>query len=333
MAGVDLSDLMGGEGVPSDEDMRGTVDDNSADNSADSDAGSLDIPQNTLELIEQPGGDDADDEGGDADDEGGDAPKGRKQLVPLGALQEERNKRQELQQQLLERDQRQQQLNDRLTRLLEAQQLAQNPPPEPEVIPDFDDDPRGHVNGLRRQFEQQMQQMQQLLGGQQQNTQQAQYFQQVQSRVAVDEQTYRATNPDYNEAAQFFNDRKLAEYAALGLDPVAARQQLAKDVFGVAQLAYQQNKNPAEVLHNLAKAFGHTPGQGGQQLAPGNGGNNGAPPAKQPLTSLSSLEGASRAPDEKGKLTAAQVAEMSDKDFDALWNDMAKKSNTNRIKI
>jgi hypothetical protein len=343
MPGVDLSDLMGGEGVPSDQDMRGTVD----DNNAESDAGSQDIPQGALELIEKPGAGDLD-VSGDGDDDDSANPKGRKQLVPLGALQEERNKRQELQQQVQEQQRAQQQLADRLTRLLEAQQLAQNPPPEPEVIPDFDEDPRGHVEGLKRQFSQQLEEMRQFMSGQQQTNQQAQFFQQIQSRVAVDEQTYRQVAPDYDQAAKFFNDRKLAEYGALGLDPVAARQQLAKDVLGIAQIAYQQGKNPAELLHGLAKAFGHVakPGDapGAQPPADngwyppnvggGNGGQSGAPAAKQPNTSLSSLEGAARAPDEKGKLTALQVAEMSDKDFDALWADMAKKGNSNsRIKI
>jgi hypothetical protein len=322
---VDISDLMGGD-APTDADLQGTVD----DNNAESDAGALDHPQGEKELYEDLTGA-GDDDSDDVDT--GDAPKPRKQLVPLGALQEERNKRQELQQQLTERAAQQDKLAERLARLLEQQQQLANPAPEPEVIPDFDEDPRGHVDGLRRQFEQQLEQLRQFAGGQNQANQQAQQFQQVQHRVAADEQVYRATNPDYNDAAQYFNDRKLAEYTALGMDNTTARQQLARDVYGVAQIAYQQGKNPAEVLHNLAKAFGFT----GKPPTPGNGGGNGggAPAApKAPNTSLSSLEGSARAPDEKGKLTAAQIADMPDKDFDELFARMGRDaSRSNRIKF
>ncbi len=342
---VDISDLMGGGAAPTDAELQGTVD----DNNAESDAGALDHPNGDKQVYEAvSGGGDGGDDGGDDDDTDNPAPKGRKQLVPLGALQEERNKRQELQQQLTERAAQQDKLAERLARLLEQQQQANNPAPEPEVIPDFDEDPRGHVDGLRRQFEQQLGQMQQFINGQGQHNQQAQQFQQVQHRVAADEQVYRATNPDYNEAAQYFNDRKLAEYTALGMDNVTARQQLARDVYGVAQIAYQQGKNPAEVLHNLAKAFGFAgkpkpkPGNGtpgledGWDFPPDGGGPGGAAPAAHvpPNTSLSNLQGAARAPDEKGKLTGAQISEMSDSDFDKLFEQMGRQSrNANRIKF
>lgn len=325
--GLDISELMGSDPAPTDEQLRGTD-----DNTADSDAGALDHAPDGKQVYEDLSGDDSDDSGDGTDVDTGDGQKPRKQLVPLGALQEERTKRQELQQQLTERAAQQDRLAERLARLLEQQQQAQNPPPEAEVIPDFDEDPRGHVDGLKRQFEQKLQQMEQFMQGQGHSNQQAQQFQAVQQRVAVDENTYRATNPEYNDAAQFFNDRKLAEYMALGMDQVAARQQLARDVYGVAQIAYQQGKNPAEMLHNIAKAFGFagkpTPGNGG-----GNGG--GAPAAqKAPNTSLSSLEGSARAPDEKGKLTAAQIADMPDDEFDKLFESMGKQArSSNRIKF
>ncbi len=323
---VDISDLMGGGAAPTDADLRGTD-----DNVAESDAGALDHPQGEKQIYEDLDGGDGGDGGDDTD--APDGAKPRKQLVPLGALQEERTKRQELQQQLTERAAQQDKLAERLARLLEQQQQLANPAPEPEVIPDFDEDPRGHVDGLRRQFEQKLAQMDQFMNGQGQANQQAQHFQQVQHRVAADEQVYRTANPDYNDAAQYFNDRKLAEYTALGMDQVAARQQLARDVYGVAQIAYQQGKNPAVVLHNLAKAFGF----GGAKVPMySNGGNNGGAhtPPMAPNTSLSSLEGAARAPDEKGKLTAAQISDMPDEEFNKLFEQMGRQSrNANRIKF
>lgn len=39
-------------------------------------------------------------------------------------------------------------------------------------------------------------------------------------------------------------------------------------------------------------------------------------------TSLSTLSGTARAPDEKGNITASDISEMSDAEFDRFWQQM-----------
>lgn len=241
----------------------------------------------------------------------------RKQFVPLGALQEERTKRQDAQQ-------RETQLLERMNRLLEAQAQAQlqtqQPQQEPEKpieIPAFVDDPEGHLNALKQQFQRELDTIRQ---GQAQTSQQQQAQQQLQQLAATvgqQEAAYRQTTPEYDQALAFFNERKTAEYMALGLDAGAAAQQLARDYQGLAIRAQQANTNPAQMLHNIAKALGFTAQQQPQQ---------GQQPPKQAPTSLSTINGSSRAPDQRGNVTAKDIATMSNEDFDKFFNDMAKGS-------
>ncbi|MNP67662.1 hypothetical protein D3C76_1635190 [compost metagenome] len=82
----------------------------------------------------------------------------------------------------------------------------------------------------------------------------------------------------------------------------------------------QRGINPAEHIYGRAQELGFTPGR----RVPASQGYQ--MPAKQPNTSLSNLGGSPRAPDERGKLTAAQVSDMSDDQFDQLFEQMAKSS-------
>lgn len=252
------------------------------------------------------------------DDQGGEEPPegGRKQRVPLAALHEERTKRQELQTQLQAQQEQQRVLNERLTRILEAQQQQQiqQQQPAPEAPPSFEDDPVAAFNHLQNELVRSQQQMQQYLQGNYQQVTQQQQFQQLVQEVTAQEAQFKAVTPDYDAAHTHFTARKVAEYKALGMDDVMANQQLAKDYTGIAQIAKQQGKNPAEMLYNLAKVHGYNGSQ-----APGAGQQRKAPP-----TSLSNASGTPRAPDEKGAVTASDISQMSDKEFDEFFNGMKR---------
>ena len=242
---------------------------------------------------------------------------GRKQFVPLGALQEERTKRQAEQEQ-------NRILQARMDQFLQLQlqqqaQQQQQQPQQPQVpeIPAFVDDPEGHVKGLVEQFnrviQEQAQQIQQLSGHSQANHAQ----QQLAIEVNAAETAFRATEPNYDAALNHFNTVKVAEYMAFGMNELQARQQLARDYQGVAMGAKQLNRNPAEMLFGLAKALGFAPQQQqGQQPAP--------QLPKQAPTSLSNLPASGRAPDEQGALSAKQVAAMSNEEFDKFFAEMER---------
>lgn len=242
----------------------------------------------------------------------------RQSKVPLAALQEERTRRQELQDQLKARDTQQQAMEQRFTQLMQLVQSQQQPQiqQQPPEVPSFVDDPEGHVNALRAQFEQELAQ---LRGYQQQNLQQQQAAQQGQElarHVAQAEAEFSKATPDYNDAAAYFVQRKQLEYAALGADPMTIQQAIRNDYQGIAIAAQQTGKNAAQLLYNLSKAMGFT----GRQTQPASKQQKPAP------TSLSNVNGAPRAPDEQGGVTLESVSNMTDAEFDKFFADMARKS-------
>lgn len=254
---------------------------------------------------------------GDEPPEGDSQPDtGRKQQVPLKALHEERTRRQESEQELAREREATRTLNERLTKLLELQQAAQTTQPPPEAVPEFVDDPEAAFKHLQRQLAESQRQMQEYLSGAQQQTQVQHQHAQLAQHVASQEAQFTQTVPDYPQAAEYFYQRKVAEYAAFTGDEFAAKQQVANDYKGIASLAQRLGKNPAELMYNAAKAMGYQPGQ-----KPANGQDR-----KDPPTSLANVHGSPRAPDEKGKISAADISSMSEAEFDKYWNELKRGS-------
>ena len=256
----------------------------------------------------------------DADEADANAPvapnAGRKQFVPLGALQEERTKRQAQQE---ENRVLQERMNQFLQLQLQQQQQAQQQQQQEQLpaIPAFVDDPEGHVKGLVEQFNrviaEQAQQIQQLTGHTQANSQQ----QQLVSQVNMAEAAFRQTEPNYDAALAHYNAVKLAEYMAFGYSEQDARQQLSRDYQGVAINAARSGRNAPEVMFGMAKALGFNPQQQQQQQAQ---------PPKQAPTSLSTLPASGKAPDQQGPMSAKQVAQMTNEEFDRFFAEMARDS-------
>lgn len=254
-----------------------------------------------------------------------------RQKVPLAALQEERARRQEYKEQLEQERQHRQQMETRFQQMLErlqAQQAAQQQPVQEEQIPDFHDDPAGHVAALQQRYEREMNEYRQFREQvERQNQLQAHQYNLTQ-RVVQAENAFRASAPDYDAAAQHYIAVKQAEYRAYGLDDMAVANQLRNDMAAVANLAFQQGRNPAEYIYNAAKAAGFT-GQPAQQKPaapiPPRAPNGQFQKAPVP-TSLATTPAVPAAPDEDGKLTLEKIAAMSEAEFDKLWKQMERGS-------
>lgn len=250
------------------------------------------------------------------------APK-RDQKVPLSALHEERTKRQQYEADLkAERDGNRELQRQLAQYMVQQQQIQQPPAPPPEAPPAFEEDPVAAFNYLQQQLLDSRKQMQDYLQGNQQQQQAQQQHVQLAQQVSAQEATYTQSVPDYPVAADYFYQRKVAEYTAFTGDPVAAQAQVAKDYQGIAALAQRLNKNPAELMYNAAKAMGYVPG------APKPGGQ--PQQRREAPTSLSNLGGAPKAPDEAGKVGVADISTMSDAEFDKFWNEDIKGGNRNQ---
>ncbi|KYC14216.1 hypothetical protein [Pseudomonas sp. ABFPK] len=247
-------------------------------------------------------------------------PQGRKQHVPLGALQQERALHQQakeqvraLQEQLAAHQAQMQQFQQWQQQLAAQQQQAQ----QQAEIPAFVDDPEGHINGLKAQFEQRLNDMQ---GQQNQRQMLEQAGQQVQRDaqevapfIGEMEPRFRAAHPDYDDAREFVQANIRGQLAVQYPGASAAQIQGLENVaiIGFLRQCQANGVDPCAHVYQRAQALGYQT----RSRAPA------TPPRRAP-TSLGALPGGGRAPDEQGRLSASQVASMSNEDFDRLFEQM-----------
>lgn len=238
---------------------------------------------------------------------------GRKQQVPLGALQKERAARQQAQAQLAQMQAQLQQLQAQQQQASAQQQTAQ----QQAEIPAFVDDPEGHLEGLKKQFTQELETLRQ---GQQQVQQEAQFRQQVVEAAdftTKGEAEFRQTQPDYDQATAFMDELAKAEIRRShpGATDLEAQQIQATAMLHLAMQCQREGVNPAAVLYQQAVAHGFQTSHRRTQ------------PTRKAPTSLADVSGSTRAPDQRGNVSAKDIANMSNADFDKFFNEMAAGAN------
>lgn len=247
--------------------------------------------------------------------------QGRKQ-VPLTALQEERQRRQQRDAELAQerannlalRQQFDHALAQQQAQFLAAQQQAQQV-----QVPDFADDPEGHVRALAQQFEQRLADIQ---GQQQAAVNQHHVQQQIahagQQVAQVEAQFMEQVGADSYKQAHAVVEQDIMQNLQR-MYPMASAAELQQAqlgaAFGFLQQCEANGVNPAEHIWQRAQQLGFKPGHRVPTMRPS------AP------TSLSSLPGANTTEDD-GKLTAAKVNSMSDAEFAALVADMKRASHS-----
>lgn len=246
--------------------------------------------------------------------------------VPLTALQEERQRRQEMKAELEQERQNRAKMEARFQELMER--FTKPPVPEDDPIPAFEDDPAGHVAAITRKYENDLSELRQFKHQQEQQSAYVQQHQNVIRSVQAAEQAFAASTPDYQSVSQAFTEKEIGRYKALGLDDNQARDQVSRDFFALATMSLQQGQNPAERLYNAAKALGYVGQPQTPESAPAAPQAPARAPngqfAKVPPATLATVGGSPKAPDEQGDLTLEQVANMTDSEFDAFWSKMAK---------
>lgn len=222
---------------------------------------------------------------------------------------EERTRRKELQAQV-------DKMNDRWAQMMERMSAPQQQQqPEAVEIPDFDEDPIGHLRAKNELLERHLQAVRM---DQQQTTainQQAQQFNQMRSNVNAMETEFATATPDYHDAVGFLyeNIRKTAQ--ALGYDPQQVQQAVSQTAMDISMRALQQGKNPAEMAYAAARNMGWANEQPAGEAVPA---------GRKPPTSLSSVSGKRVAP---GAPTWDAISGMDDAEFEAFWAQMEKKAS------
>lgn len=255
-----------------------------------------------------------DDQQDAVEDEAQEDPPTNGKRVPLAALQQERAQRQQLQMELEQHRLQVAQLQayqQQVQQFLAQQQAAQHQA----QIPAFEDDPQGHVEAVKQQFADE-------LGAMRQQLQSQQIAAQVHADASVIAPGVHQAETDFaaqvgveNYASAFDHVRLNVQQQLMQRFPGASPQELAT-VEVAASIAFArqcqaEGSNPAQKIWERAQALGFNPGQRVPNAQ-----------RRQPPTSLSNIPAGGRAPDEKGRITGADIAAMSQKDFDALFDSM-----------
>ncbi|WP_316219389.1 hypothetical protein [Bradyrhizobium sp. SZCCHNR2026] len=190
--------------------------------------------------------------GGDKPAETGTKPQDRgPQHVPLAALQEERNRRRDLDKQLREARERLANFEGRFAVLERstgkpgAAEQQQDGPPNPE------DDIFGAVKALQARIDGQDEAAKAERAAADERTKFVRDYQ-------ADAAQFEQTTPDFKQAYAFLLNSRAAELKAIGYeDPKALHDALTADEFAIAQMAFQKGKSPSEMLYALATQRGY----------------------------------------------------------------------------
>lgn len=241
---------------------------------------------------------------------------------------------------------------ERFNALAAVAQAATAPPPAApaaeEPLPDVTVDPVGHFQALSQRQAKQVEMLTGLVQGMQSQQQQASQIAQLRSWGAAQEQAFETREPTYREAMAHLERSRREELTALGvLDPVEQSRILGQDIQNIAVRARQEGANFAERLYALAQRRGYqktaaaTTGvpaiDGSQTTSPAAARQPAASvaaaaptldiPAADPATRLrhgrenaTTIGAAGTAP--PTRLSAAQIADMSEAQFSALLGRM-----------
>ena len=180
---------------------------------------------------------------------------------PRKALHEERERRRAIAKERDEIKTNFTKLQSRIDTLTEIAKTATNPqtvsretPPE---IPDVNIDPVGHFKAKDAIREKEIQELRAWKSAQDQRFEQTNNVQRISQIAQVQEAEFKKTTPDYDDASKHLMSQRDAELLAYGVtDPMERKNIIAQDAIQIAAHALGQNKNPAQIVYEMAKARG-----------------------------------------------------------------------------
>lgn len=234
--------------------------------------------------------------------------------VPLAALHEERQRRQDLQRQVEQQRAADAAERQKMQERLDALAKRFEPAPTPE--PTFNDDPAAFLKSKADATEQQLAEFKAWRQAQEQQAEQQAHMQRFDAQIIASEREFAPKAPDYTEAVAWLRNLRETELRDLyGVENPAERARIInQDIAALAARALQANRNPAEQAYNLAKMRGWT--AKAPAAAP-------AAPAPDKIDTIAKGQAAARTPSAAAgvappSLTIESLAKMSEDDFSKL---------------
>ena len=216
-------------------------------------------------------------------------------------IRQESDRRKELQGQL---DQQREQIALMEQRFQALMQRANaEAQPEPEQVPDFEDDPAAHLLAQQQKLQDQVAQQNAFLRRQQAEQQrQAQITQMVNTYTPMEEK-FASEHEDYYPRVEALKTQRLQMYQAMGKSEAEASQMVMNEAMSLVHQSLAAGRNPAEIIYQYATA---TP----QPAAPAPQ----APPAPQQAAPVPSRLGTRGSTPRAASV--ADLSSMSDEEFD-----------------
>lgn len=175
--------------------------------------------------------------------------------------------------------------------------------PEPEQVPDFDDDPAAHLLAQQQKLEQQVAQQNAFLQRQQAEQQrQAQITQMVNTYTPMEEK-FASEHEDYYPRVEALKTQRLRMYQAMGKSETEASQMVMNEAMSLVHQSLAAGRNPAEIIYQYATATPQTAAPA-PQVTP-------APQQSAPVPSRLGTRGST-----PRAANVADLASMSDEEFD-----------------
>tara|TARA_R110000787_G_scaffold285309_1_gene400638 strand:- start:51 stop:1007 length:957 start_codon:yes stop_codon:yes gene_type:complete len=204
--------------------------------------------------------------------------------------------------------------------------------PEPDPIPEYDDDPAGHLQAKINQLEQHVAYEQQQARQASQSSQQQQQTQAVAQRFNQEEQAYAVDKPDYFPAVEALKAQRMEMWQSAGHTEQQAAQAVAQEAFQIVSQANSAGRNASEIFYEMARNIYTAPAN--QTPAPNREvmQENPAALAQRARPKRPGSLG-TRGGGEAPKATSlADLANMSDAEFSRAtsgeaWEDMHRRAN------
>lgn len=237
-----------------------------------------------------------------------------KKLVPYDALHEERQRRKELKKQLDDRDSNYNQLQTSVVTLLER--LT---PKEQENTPDYSLDPLGAIQHHITKLNERVAKIDEYKNAEATKNQAFQEEQEFVTKYQSSAREFAGKTPDFMEAYNFLVASRVDELKSAGFTEEEAKREAVKNERIIAEKAYNDEVNPAERMYQLAQKRGYSKKDSAsadkiQQMDKG-------------LKASQTLHGGAKSDGDVSidSLNAAELAMLSDAEFDELFNKASKK--------
>jgi len=221
--------------------------------------------------------------------------------VPLEALREEREKRQALERRLAELEYR-------------LQQPVQEP--EPDKIPDVNEDPLAAIEYTARE-------LQAMKAQQREQAERTQLVTAAQMATAE----YAKNVPDYKDAYSHVLNARRVQHQLAGVPDHLMADALARDEMEIINTAWRLNRNPGELVYEYARTYGYS----GQRNEPAEDAPVAAPRPQTTVESEAKKASAAttlvrgRAPSRE--LVPEDLVNLKGAAFDAGWGKVMAASN------